>query len=1020
MSTETPAAEEMLSKLWSHTLSSFAQQEPITATYRLQLNAAFTFHDAARIVPYLANLGISHVYCSPYLKARAGSMHGYDIVDHNEFNPELGGAEGFTVFREALRSNGMRHILDFVPNHMGVSGNDNRLWMDVLENGPGSRYARFFDIDWNPRKPDLTNKVLLPVLGDQFGTVLESGQLTLRYDGGTFSLSYFEHRFPISARTIAPILELGLEALGAALGSDDENFLELQSIVTAVKKLPPATDTEPGTVAELYREKEVIRRRLQELTEKAAPIRAFVEKNVTVFNGRPGEEASFDSLDALLDQQSYRLSYWRVATDEINYRRFFDINDLAALRMEDEAVFDEAHRLVFDLIARGDLDGLRIDHADGLYDPTAYLRALQRRRFLQLLPESARRMGLLGETEPSAGTEIAGTTWESAVEELSRRFDEYLRDTAAGRISLPLYVVVEKILEHSEALPETWPVEGTTGYDFLASVNELFVEEENAAVFDKIYARLVQEMKSYDELVYEGKKLITIASMSSEIAMLGYRLDRLSEQERRSRDFTLNSLTYALREIIACFPVYRTYIAADEVLERDRKYITLAVARAKYRNPQFDPSLFDFVRSVLMLENTESKSEELKRDYRELVGRFQQTTGPVTAKGVEDTTFYRYHRLISLNEVGSNPKVFGVPPDDFHRENVERAKLYPQALNATSTHDTKRGEDARARLNVLSELPKEWKDRVLHWAKLNKRKRVVVDGASIPSLNDEYFLYQTLVATWPFAFEQDRVSYIERIQQYALKAAREAKQYTSWLSPVVPYEEGIQKFVANILAQDESNHFVEEVDTFVKRIAEPAIWTSLSQLVLKALCPGVPDIYQGTEYWDLTLVDPDNRRPVDYDRRSAQLNSIVEEIGSGQPLDALRRAIEQRHDGTLKLHALAVLLRIRKRFKELAAGGDYLPIAARGQKSRHLIAFTRRHGSQCLLVVVPRLIMTLCGEQMPIGENVWADTAFDLPDFLHGTKMQNVFTTAELAPRSELKVAEALSAFPVGVFAAEL
>ncbi|HXE81334.1 MAG TPA: malto-oligosyltrehalose synthase, partial [Vicinamibacterales bacterium] len=678
---------------------------PPCATYRLQLHAGFTFADAERIVDYLEALGVSHCYASNYLAAVPGSPHGYDLVDPTRLNPEIGDERAFRAWVDALRARGMGHIVDVVANHMGIARSANPWWQDVLENGPSSRHADAFDIDWRPLKPELECKVLLPVLGDTYGAVLERQEITLEYDAGSFQIRYFDWVFPVAPGTYDRILQLGLDQLLDRLGPGDEVSTELLSILTAIRHLPDGQVRAPELREEREREKEVIKRRLAALTERSPAVAAHVRQAVAALNGIKGDPRSFDALDALLDAQPYRLAHWRVAAEEINYRRFFDINELAAIRMEVPAVFERVHAFLFDLLAAGLVDGFRIDHVDGLYDPGDYLARLQARA--------------------------------QAV-----RPDRYSPDR-------PLYIVVEKILGHGEQLPD-WPVAGTTGYDFLVMVNGLFVDRRGERAASDAYDRFTRLRMPYREIVYRGKQLILRVSMASELNVLAHRLNRFSERNRHYRDFTLNSLGYAIREIIACFPVYRTYVNEREldVSERDRAYIEAAVREAKRRDPTRPSSVYHFIRDLL-LKRADYIPESERDEQLQFVGKFQQVTSPVTAKGIEDTALYIYNRLVSLNEVGGEPDRFGVAPGELHAWLAARAARWPHGLSATSTHDTKRSEDVRARINVLSELMSAWRQATSQWARINRRFRSVVDGQSYPSRNEEYLLYQTLVGTWP-------------------------------------------------------------------------------------------------------------------------------------------------------------------------------------------------------------------------------------------------------------------------------
>jgi (1->4)-alpha-D-glucan 1-alpha-D-glucosylmutase len=959
----TAAAEGVKS---THGENGPTQRMPL-AVYRVQFHRDFTFRAAGRLVPYLAALGISDCYASPFMKSRSGSRHGYDIVDHGVLNPEIGTCEEFEEFARELHFHEMDLLLDVVPNHMSISSEDNGWWQDVLENGRGSPYAGYFDIDWNPQKHDLENKVLLPLLDDQFGRVLEDGRLVLCFAEGAFHLRCNDRRLPIAPRSWPRVLKHRLAELEQRLALDDPQMREFQSILFSLAHLPPADDASAEAAAERRREREVISRRLRELCLQSAEIRVFIDDNVREFNGRPGVPASYDRLDELLLEQPYRLAHWQVAADEINYRRFFDVNELAALRMESEPVFRATHELIGRLVAEGFVAGLRIDHPDGLFDPAEYLHRLQ---------------------------------------SLS-----------------PRYVVVEKVLEPGEPLPSDWPVQGTTGYDFLNDLNELFVDRARVKEFDRVYTRFIRDARNYKDLVYRCKKLIMQVSLSSEINGLGHQLDRISERDRRSRDFTLNSLTGAIREIMACFPVYRTYVTRDAVPDRDRRYIELATARAKRKNPAISESIFNFVRDILLLKPVEQLDDSGREALYRFVGTFQQTTGPVMAKSVEDTAFYIYNRLVSLNEVGGDPERFGITVAAFHQQNLDRRAHWPHSLLATTTHDTKRSEDVRARINALSELPGEWKSHVARWARCNRRFKCELDGETAPGRNDEYLLYQTVLGTWPLTPFQpgERDQYITRMQQYALKAAHEAKVHTSWISPHEPYERAISKFVAEILTPTARNLFLADFEPFARRIADLGIWNSLSQTLLKLTSPGVPDLYQGCELFDFRLVDPDNRGPVDFNRRCELLESLERQINeSPDSLGALTsELLAQRADGRIKLYIIRQLLNYRRAHPELFTIGDYVPIELRGERSERVCAFTRRQGGTTVVVVAPRLVAGLVGLTglAPCGREVWSDTALVLPDDLAGSRFVNLLTGELVAgdtPESPVvPVANVLSYFPV-------
>jgi (1->4)-alpha-D-glucan 1-alpha-D-glucosylmutase len=1015
------------------------------STYRLQVHHAFTFRDARRIVDYLAALGISDCYLSPYMMANPGTEHGYDIINHNALNPEIGSEQDYHAFVETLKSHGLGQIVDVVPNHMGIV-DGNPWWTDVLENGPGSPYASFFDIDWKPLKQDLANKVLLPILGDQFGKVLEDQQLVLSFEDGGFSLHYFQRKFPIAPHSWAMILRHRLDELQQALGADEEHLREYESILTAIGHLPAMTEIDPQKVCERRREKEVLKRRLKDLADATPRVDSFIKENVTLFNGIPGESQSFDLLDQLLAEQPYRLAYWRVASDEINYRRFFDVNELAAICMENAEVFEQTHRLILRLVNEGSINGLRIDHPDGLYDPPEYLRRLQQARFLQICrlvfdeeftngsstslerPDAAAslapKINSNGDVAPASALQTSGApTWEAIQPILVDRFEALARTESNELLTRPLYVVVEKILEPGERLPESWPVHGTTGYDFLATLNGIFVDRTNAKAFDRLYATFIKQPVDFAELVYRCKLLIMQASMSAEISVLGHQLDRISERNRQSRDFTLNSLTEALREVIACFPVYRTYVNPTGVLERDRRYIEMAVARAKRRNPATSASIFDLVRDVLLLNQTYAPDDASRQALERFVGRFQQYTGPVMAKAVEDTAFYIHNRLVSLNEVGGDPEIFGTNLSSFHQQNIERQAHWPESLLATSTHDTKRSEDVRARISVLSEIPREFRARIFRWARWNQPKKTLVEDSPAPSRNDEFLLYQTLIGSWPLEppGPAEREQYCERIQQYMLKATREAKAKTSWVSPNEDYERATRDFVSAVLETSRRNPFLTDFEPFAERVAQIGLWNSLSQTVLKLTSAGIPDLYQGTEIWDFSLVDPDNRRPVDYEHRRKLLQTLEARLreSPGELSGLARELVANPRDGLIKLFVIWRMLCFRREHPGLLTAGRYLPLDAAGSRAEHVCAFVRKSAQSALVVVAPRLIAKFSGDAIgpPLGRDRWGDTSVSLPAQLQSASFRSLFTGEIVSPREP--ASSAAGRWPIGDLLAE-
>jgi len=956
------------------------------ATYRLQLHREFGFRQAAELVPYLASLGVSHVYCSPYLKARPGSHHGYDIIDHNALNPEIGSREDFEAFVDALKSSGMGQILDVVPNHMGIMGADNAWWQDVLENGPASHYAEFFDIDWEPVSPALKGKVLVPVLGDHYGSLLGRGEIKLTYEpeAGTFSIRYYEHRFPVDPREYPAVLDQVPKALHAE-PIPQEMLDELASLITAFRNVPSREELAPERRTERNRDKEVHKRRLARLAAECPPLVQAIETAVHRVNGRVGEPDAFDALHALLETQAYRLAYWRVASDEINYRRFFDVNDLAAVRMENEVVFDATHRLVLELAASGQVDGLRIDHPDGLYDPAAYFRRLQDRFALAC--------------------------------------GDHLRNTS-DRTALPLYVVVEKITAGYERLPEAWHVQGTTGYRFMNVVNGLFVDGSAREKLDRIYHSFTPGVMAFDEIAYQSRRVIMRAALASELTVLANRLAHVAEADRRTRDFTLNTLREALVEVVACFPVYRTYIA-DKASAVDRRYLDWAVSRARRRSRAADASIFDFLRSAALGE-APSGSRAQAEQALAFARKFQQFTAPVTAKGVEDTAFYRYHRLISLNEVGGDPTCFGFTVSAFHGASQDRAAMWPHTLLATSTHDSKRSEDVRARINVLSEIPAAWRISLRRWSLVNRSRKRIVEGKSAPSRNDEYLLYQTLVGTWPLGPLSDEAlaSYRQRIQTYMTKAVREAKVESSWINVNRPYEAALSGFIEALLGRVEGNLFLQDFIAFHPRVAWLGMLNSLSQTLLKLTSPGVPDIYQGNELWDLSLVDPDNRRPVDYEQRSLLLAEMAERLASAEVGSVAAGLLENWEDGRAKLYLTWRALELRREHPQLFSAAGYTPLSVSGKHADNVVAFARWRNESGLIVVAGRLFARLVAEAgvLPLGERIWADTMVDAGALPMGAGVQplEVLTgrSVELH-EGHLRMADLFADFPAALLHVE-
>jgi (1->4)-alpha-D-glucan 1-alpha-D-glucosylmutase len=982
------------------------------ATYRIQLNRHYTFSDAAAIVPYLADLGISDLYVSPIFAATPGSMHGYDVVDYSKVNDELGGADGLEALSQVLRRHDFGLVLDFVPNHMGIASGANPWWQDVLENGRVSPCAAFFDIDWQPLKPELQDQVLVPVLGDHFGQVLERGEMQLRFENGAFTVYYFAAPLPIAPPTYPLILNRVLERVREQLVSDDLPLLELQSTIASFDRLAPNHETDLVKIEERLREQVVGKHRLDQLAAAEPVIGGAIEQVVAEFNGQAGSPATFDDLETLLNAQSYRPAYWRVAAEEINYRRFFAINELAAIRQEVPGVLNATHRLLFELTGSGEVSGVRVDHPDGLWDPAGYFRDVQLGAFL------ARTRAAIDSRRKSP---VDDDTWELWRAELIELWHSAHADAGAEDTVEPsLYVVVEKILEHGEQVPAGWQVAGTVGYEFARVVTGLFVDKSNRKAQDDFYARFTGARVRFSDLVYEQKKQIMRVALASEVNVLARALDRLTEHNRRTRDFTLNSLRNALREIIACFPVYRTYTVCNgsDVSTRDRRFVESAVNEALRRNPASDRGAFSFIRDALLLEHPKDATEEQRDEVCHFVMKFQQLTGPVMAKGLEDTAFFTYNRLLSLNEVGGDPASFGSSVQDFHRQCINRAQRWPGAMLASSTHDTKRSEDVRARISAISELPREWRAAVNRWARMNRRHKVRLHGSLAPDRNDEYHLYQTLIGVWPFGMTDPDSDFIERITTYMVKAVREGQRHSSWISPGEEYESALTGFIEGILRPDRRNRFLEDFPEVAVRFARIGAFTSLSQQLLKLTAPGVPDIYQGTELWDFSLVDPDNRRAVDFSHRRTLLAEL-DQSAPGKELAS--ELIDDLESGAIKLFLTSRALAFRAANQDLFARGDYVPLDVTGPLEDHVVAFRRCWTDSECIVVVPRLVSGLLSEPhaVPTGE-LWRGSALCLSHLSAETPYDHVFTgERHVAGHGDcaagLDLADVLAHFPVAL-----
>jgi (1->4)-alpha-D-glucan 1-alpha-D-glucosylmutase len=949
----------------------------VSATYRLQLTNKFRFADAEALIPYLRSLGISHIYASPVFEARPGSLSGYDTCDFSRISPDLGGEEPFNSLVTALHAQGMGLVIDFVPNHMSAHPQWNRWWRSVLANGPSSSVSEYFDVDWNPVNSNLHGKVLLAILGGQYGDVLESGDLKIAYHDGEFCLLYGDYNLPLNPRQMKVLLRHRWQQVAASSGIDDATRQEFESILFHLDHIPGYQQA--GQVARADREREtaVATHRLTRVMQQSPALRRHLEEVIEEYNGIPGQPESFDLMHELLEQQPYRLSYWRTATQEINYRRFFDINDLIGLRMEYEPLFRAAHAKLIELAERGMIDGVRLDHIDGLLDPQQYLLQLR-----AATANSARRM----------------------------------------------YMVVEKILARQEWLSPEWPVDGSTGYEFLALLNGLWVNEPNLHEIDQIYLHFRERRKPDRDAVYHAKKLITVSSMASELNVLAHELNLLSEKNRRSRDFTLDGLQEALREVVACFPVYRTYISAQGFSATDEMAIDEAIGQARRRNPSIDYSIFEFIRNHICPVRRAEESEEDFAERLRFAMKFQQYTSPVQAKGMEDTVFYRYSPLASLNEVGTGTGRRATTPQEFHDANIHRMERWPNAMLTTSTHDTKRGEDARMRIHVLTELPEEWRSNLVRWSHINEGAKTLVNGHPAPDRGDEYLYYQTLLGMWPPLQKEPGEDTVNRMQAFMGKALREAKVHTSWVNPSNEYDAAVEKFVQQTLRGKSSAEFLDSFVPLAERIATLSAWESVSQIALKLMSPGVVDTYQGGELWDLNLVDPDNRRPVDYDTRRQRLhamnqNVIGAQLSCEQRSKAVAAICQSWWTGDIKMLYLARGLRLREREPELLLHGSYRPLNVEGPNADHLIVFAREHHGRILLTIATRWFATLLSEPTALADLAknLQQTFIEIPGVKANSakpmKFANVLTGATLDAAvvngvTRLNVAESLNNLP--------
>jgi len=940
-----------------------------SATYRVQLNQDFRFVDACKILDYLHELGISDLYLSPILASRKGSGHGYDVTDPTRINADLGSEEEFADLQRELQNRGMGLLLDTVPNHMAASA-ENPWWMDVLENGAQSAFAAFFDIEWHPHSRSLDGKILLPVLGRPFGEALDSGEIKLIFQDGRFFIQYFDSLFPLSPRSYFAILNHRAERLKEVLGEDAPAYHEYSGILASVQDLSQADRRSAETAADRRLRFEASRDRLRSLVNSAPEIANMIEGNVGEINGKEGDAASFGLLQRLLAEQNYKLAFWQNLNESINYRRFFTIADLVGVRVEDPFVFEATHGYILRLASKNPFTGLRVDHIDGLRDPLAYLNKLQER---------------LASDENPAGASS--------------------------------YVLVEKILSRAEDLPDDWPVSGTTGYDYLNEANGIFVEPEGARRIEEVYSDFIGRRQTFADVVYRKKKLVMNTLLGVEMRTLGRQLAELAAQDRYARELNREQLIDALIEVTACLSVYRTYIRNMDLPVHAIKYIEEALTAARIRAANLDSACFDFVREVLLILNPPHVLADQREARMAFVIRWQQFTGPIFAKAVEDTALYLYHPLLSLNEVGGDPR----PSEATSREGFYAflegsRRRWPGSLDASSTHDTKRSEGVRARLNALSEMPSEWQDHLERWARQNAQHKELVGGHAVPDSNEEYFLYQTLLGVWPL--EQESCATLqERIQSHLIKATREAMVNTRWTRPNQQHEDALLKFVGRILSSETNHEFLQGFRRFQKKVAYFGMINGLSQTLLKIASPGVPDFYQGSELWDLRLVDPDNRGPINFAKRAAALESITH-AEAADSVQALRDLTEHWHDGRIKLFLIGKALRFRRDHEALFRAGEFLSMQATGACSRNLVAFGRRQATSWALAAVPRWSSHLPAKGK--NEFEWGDTRLMLPTD-SPSSWNNVLTQKRVTSRSEngkpcLMASELFEEFPVAFF----
>lgn len=898
------------------------------ATYRVQMNRHFRFKDLEEIINYLSDLGISHIYCSPILKAKSGSIHGYDVTDYNQLNPEIGSLKDFECLINSLHANSMGMIVDIVPNHMYIGNQENAWWKSILEKGQKSPVVTFFDIDWHPPKQLFDNKVFLPILDKLFGEALEKQMLQVHYLKGYFYLYVKDFILPTDPESWDLILEPLNEEIKKLLKNNHPNLKELESIINELSS--PCIPT-----------------RIQKLFDQEPELLERLSKHLEVLNGVKDDPLSFDQLEIFIQKQHYRLCYWRIANEEINYRRFFDILEFASLRIENRETFHAVHALIFDLISKKWINGLRIDHIDGLWDPEKYL------------------------------------------EDLNKKLEN------------KIYIIAEKILTGNEKLHLDWSLQGIVGYDFLNQVNGLFIYQPYKQKIIDIYEHFIGYRENISRLKYNCKKLVLTTLLASELNLLTIRLNAIAEQHRHSQDFSFDLLKRALAEIIAFFPNYRTYMrpASGGINQNDRRAIHVAVAKAQRNDPYMDSSIYKFIRDLLFLKYPEGVNEAYKSACYDFVMHFQQVTSPVMAKGYEDTALYRYFPLSSLNEVGSDLSIFGISKEGFHKKNLDRFADWPYTQLSSTTHDTKRSEDLRARINLLSEIPDEWEKNLISWEKINRKYKIKVGKKEVPSANEEYLLYQTLLGSYPFGGIDD--TYIKRIQNYMRKAISEAKINSSWLYPNEAYLESVEEFVNKICYDSE---FLQDFESLFFKISELGMLNSLSQLILKLTSPGIPDIYQGNEFWDFSLVDPDNRHVIDYSVNKQKISK----------LKTFKNCLDTPRDGLIKYFITKQILELRHAKSNIFKDGIYLLLEIEGPKEKFVIAYARILDNHAVIVLTTRFF-TFFMSRFDDKSDFFFETMIRLPDILANYHFRDIFSNQVYIPSRELKLKDVFSMIPFAV-----